>query len=95
MRAKGLPPGIYDLGGQDVEVTHKDARLPDGTLAGSILTMEHAAKNMKAITNCSLAELVAMTSTNAANKLGLSIKAGLSQEKMRILQLSMGTGMFR
>ena len=27
MRAKGLPPGTYDLGGQDVEVTHEDARL--------------------------------------------------------------------
>lgn len=81
MRAKGLPPGIYDLGGQDVEVSHKDARLHDGTLAGSILTMEHAAQNMKAITNCTLAELVAMTSTNAAEQLGLSNKGRIGSGK--------------
>lgn len=81
MRAKGLPPGTYDLGGQDVEVTHEDARLPDGTLAGSILTMENAAKNMKAMTNCTLAELVAMTSTNAANQLGLVNKGKIEAGK--------------
>ena len=81
MRAKGLPPGIYDLGGQDVEVSHKDARLRDGTLAGSILTMEQAAQNMKAITNCSLGELVAMTSTNAAEQLGLSNKGRIEPGK--------------
>ncbi len=81
MRAKGLPPGTYDLGGQDVEVTHEDARLLDGTLAGSILTMENAAKNMKAMTNCTLAELVAMTSTNAANQLGLVNKGKIESGK--------------
>ncbi len=74
MRAKGLQPGIYDLGGQQVHVSEKDARLHDGTLAGSILTMENAAKNMRAITGCSLREMVQMTSTNAATQLGLSNK---------------------
>nr|WP_225941986.1 N-acetylglucosamine-6-phosphate deacetylase [Sporosarcina limicola] len=74
MRAKGLAHGIYDLGGQDVEITHKGARLCDGTLAGSVLTMGNAAKNMKSVTNCTLAELVAMTSTNAAILLGLPNK---------------------
>lgn len=74
MRAKGLAPGRYDLGGQDVEVTHEDARLEDGTLAGSILTMEDAAKNMKAATGCTVSELVAMTSANAARQLGLTNK---------------------
>ncbi|HJF32421.1 MAG TPA: N-acetylglucosamine-6-phosphate deacetylase [Sporosarcina psychrophila] len=74
IRAKGLAPGSYDLGGQDVEVSHTDARLHDGTLAGSILTMETAVKNMRAVTNCTLSELVAMTSANAAAQLGLSNK---------------------
>ncbi len=77
MRAKGLPPGVYDLGGQDVQVTGKDARLADGTLAGSILTMEKAVQNIKSILNCSLNELVAITSANAATALGLSTKAKL------------------
>lgn len=78
MRAKGLPPGVYDLGGQDVQVTKKDARLADGTLAGSVLTMDSAVKNVESITGCSLNELVAMTSANAAKELGLETKGRLT-----------------
>lgn len=78
MRAKGLQPGVYDLGGQEVQVSDKDARLKDGTLAGSILTMENAAKNMRDITGCSLSEMVQMTSTNAATQLGLKRKGKIS-----------------
>lgn len=74
MRAKGLPPGVYDLGGQDVQVTNKDARLADGTLAGSILTMDTAIQHVQSLTGCSVNELVAMTSANAANELGLANK---------------------
>ncbi|MCZ2258534.1 N-acetylglucosamine-6-phosphate deacetylase [Sporosarcina sp. G11-34] len=81
MRAKGLAPGLYDLGGQDVVVTDEDARLEDGTLAGSILTMEDAAKNMKAVTDCTLSELVAMTSANAAKQLGLTNKGKIEGGK--------------
>ena len=77
MRAKGLAPGVYDLGGQDVQVTKKDARLADGTLAGSILTMETAVKNVQSITSCSLSDVVAMTSANAAKELGLLNKGRL------------------
>lgn len=71
MRAKGLPPGVYDLGGQDVQVTNKDARLAAGNLAGSILTMDGAMRNIQSVTGCSVNELVAMTSFNAAKELGL------------------------
>lgn len=74
MRAKGLPPGVYDLGGQDVQVTEKDARLADGTLAGSILTMNRAMQNVQSLTGCGVNELVAMTSANAANELDLAGK---------------------
>ncbi|WP_203341129.1 N-acetylglucosamine-6-phosphate deacetylase [Planococcus beijingensis] len=79
MRAKGLAPGVYDLGGQDVQVTWKDARLADGTLAGSILTMDAAIRNVQSITGCSLNELVSMTSANAAKELGLSNKGSLQE----------------
>jgi N-acetylglucosamine-6-phosphate deacetylase len=46
MRACGLADGTYKL--YDYEVTVEDgaARLADGTLAGSVLTMERAVKNM-------------------------------------------------
>ncbi|MBE3102847.1 MAG: N-acetylglucosamine-6-phosphate deacetylase [Bacilli bacterium] len=77
IRAKGLQPGTYDLGGQDVHVSDNEARLGDGTLAGSVLTMENATKNMKYATGCTLSELVAMTSTNAAIQLGLSNKGSI------------------
>ncbi|ANU16351.1 N-acetylglucosamine-6-phosphate deacetylase [Planococcus maritimus] len=81
MRAKGLAPGTYDLGGQDVQVSERDARLPNGALAGSILTMEGAVKNVKAVTNCTWAELAAMTSGNAARQLGLNHKGVIADGK--------------
>ncbi|MGD7044660.1 N-acetylglucosamine-6-phosphate deacetylase [Jeotgalibacillus proteolyticus] len=76
MRAKGLPAGLYDLGGQQVTVSEKDARLQDGTLAGSILTMEEAVKNIAALTNCSMQELIAMSSANAAKQIGVFDRKG-------------------
>ncbi|MBQ0138764.1 MAG: N-acetylglucosamine-6-phosphate deacetylase [Kurthia sp.] len=74
MRAKGVPFGDYDLGGQMVHVTEKGAHLPNGALAGSILTMDVALKNMQQATGCSFEELVAMSSTNAANQMNLDTK---------------------
>lgn len=74
MRAKGLEYGEYDLGGQNVHVTEKGAHLSSGALAGSILTMDQAIRNMKQSTGCSLQELVAMSSTNAAKQLDLAQK---------------------
>lgn len=74
MRAKGLPNGVYDLAGQDVHVTETGARLESGALAGSILTMDTAVRNVRSVTNCSISDLVAMTSANAAKELGLAQK---------------------
>ncbi|MEK5487639.1 MULTISPECIES: N-acetylglucosamine-6-phosphate deacetylase [Lysinibacillus] len=79
MRAKGLQYGEYDLGGQTVYVNEKGAHLANGALAGSVLTMEQAVKNMKAITNCSLQEIVAMSSTNAAEQLQLPMKGRIEE----------------
>jgi len=42
MEAAGLPDGMYHLGGQEVFVREGAARLADGTLAGSVLTMRRA-----------------------------------------------------
>ena len=46
MEAAGLPDGTYALGGQPVIVRGAEARLEDGTLAGSVLTMPRALRNM-------------------------------------------------
>jgi len=79
MRAKGLHYGDFDLGGQTVHVSKAGAHLSNGALAGSVLTMEQAVKNMKAITNCSWQEIVAMSSTNAAEQLKLTTKGRIME----------------
>ena len=46
MEASGMPDGVYSLGGQKVYVREGAARLEDGTLAGSVLTMPQALYNL-------------------------------------------------
>lgn len=46
MEAAGMPDGTYQLGGQPVTVRGGEARLADGTLAGSVLTMRQALYNL-------------------------------------------------
>lgn len=46
MEAAGMPEGRYALGGQSVYVKDGAARLADGTLAGSVLTMRRALENL-------------------------------------------------
>jgi N-acetylglucosamine-6-phosphate deacetylase len=44
--ATGLGPGTFPLGDRTVTVAAGGARLDDGTLAGSVLTMDEAVRNM-------------------------------------------------
>lgn len=81
MRAKGLAEGLYELGGQPVHVKNGSARLEDGTLAGSILTMDEAFRNVIAFTGCSIEEAVLMTSVNQAEEFGLVNKGALEVGK--------------
>ncbi|GEN52934.1 N-acetylglucosamine-6-phosphate deacetylase [Halobacillus faecis] len=76
MRAKCLSAGTYDLAGQNVTVNNGEARLSDGTLAGSILTLEEAARKMRTFAGVELNELVKMTSANAARELGIYDRKG-------------------
>ena len=50
MRAKYLPDGVSELGGQTVFVKDGEARLENGKLAGSVLKMNEAVKNLAALT---------------------------------------------
>lgn len=81
MRAKGLSDGAYELGGQAVEVKEGAARLMNGSLAGSVLTMDQALRNIIAFTGCSLEQAVQMTSVNQAEEFGLTQKGRLEQGK--------------
>ncbi|MBC1520360.1 N-acetylglucosamine-6-phosphate deacetylase [Listeria aquatica] len=81
MRAKGMPEGKSELGGQTVIVKDKQARLEDGTLAGSVLTYDDAFRNMIEFTGCTLEEAVLMSSVNQATEFGLTSKGSLEAGK--------------
>lgn len=76
IRAKGMPPGIYELGGQKVVVKDKIARLENGKLAGSVLTMPEAFCNIIKFVGCSFADAIKMASVNPAKKLGVYDRKG-------------------
>ncbi len=85
MRAACMEDGISELGGQKVIVKNNAARLVDGTLAGSILTLEKAVKNIYENTDLELYEAVALASSNPAKVLNIyqhkgSIKQGKSAD---------------
>ena len=66
IRATGLPPGRYDLGGQEVIASRTKAMLKDGTLAGSVLTMNMAVKNMIYKVGVPLEDAICMATYNPA-----------------------------
>lgn len=81
MRAKHLPDGESELGGQLVLVKNGEARLSDGTLAGSVLKMNNAVKNVCESCGVALEEAVDFATKNPAKNLGIynevgSIKVG-------------------
>ena len=74
MRAAGLEDGEYDLGGLNVIKRGQEARLEDGTLAGSTLTLQRAVQNAVNLVGLTIVDAVAMAATNPAKLLGLSDK---------------------
>ncbi len=81
MRNKGLPEGISELGGQTVYIKNNEARLKDGTLAGSILKMNDGFRNLVVDLKLPLYKASHIASLNAAKQLKIehlfgSIKAG-------------------
>jgi N-acetylglucosamine-6-phosphate deacetylase len=76
MAAMGMPPGEYVIGDQNVTVDETTARLSDGTLAGSILRMDAAVRNMVDYCGCTPAQAVCMASTTPAEVLGIDHETG-------------------
>jgi N-acetylglucosamine-6-phosphate deacetylase len=68
IEAAGLGPGDYRLGGRPVRVEDGAVRLPDGTLAGSVLTMDAALRKLVEA-GASLPEAVHAASTAPARML--------------------------
>ncbi|MBL8330666.1 MAG: N-acetylglucosamine-6-phosphate deacetylase [Rubrivivax sp.] len=67
--ATGMPDGEYRLGRHTVTRCRDAVRLPDGTLAGSVLTLDQALRNLVQM-GLSVAQASRCTSTHAADYLG-------------------------
>lgn len=74
MRACGMPPGTYSLQDHEVTVSEGAARLADGTLAGSVLTMIKAVQNMVELAGLPLEMVVPMATSIPAGIVGASRK---------------------
>ena len=89
--ALDAPPDRARLGRLPVTVTAGAVRLPDGTLAGSALTMERAVANMMDLAGLSLPEAAVAASTTPAALLGHV--TGLQQGNAADLLLLNKTGL--
>lgn len=76
MSAVGMPDGIYTLGAHTVRVKRNLCTLPDGTIASSMLTMNHAVKNAVAFAGVSLSEAALMASLLPAQVCGVAHRKG-------------------
>ena len=76
MRAKGLPDGVSELGGQTVYVKNGEARLEDGTLAGSVLRMNRAIQNIVEKVGVPFTQAVDFATINPAKNLKIDNDTG-------------------
>ncbi|MFP4079006.1 MAG: N-acetylglucosamine-6-phosphate deacetylase [Candidatus Izemoplasmataceae bacterium] len=83
MRATGLPEGEYDLGGQKVYTKDGQARLEDGTLAGSTLTLQNAVRNSIRLCDIPLVEAVRMATYNPAKAIQVAHNVGEIKEGLQ------------
>lgn len=77
VRACGMPDGEYSLGGQPVFLKGIECRLADGTIAGSVLKLNVAVRNVLEHTTLSIPEAVAAASLNPARAIGETHKGAL------------------
>jgi N-acetylglucosamine-6-phosphate deacetylase len=74
--ATGMPDGTYRLGSFEVEV--RDGRCEShGKLAGSVLTMDRAMRNVMAYANLSFQDSIRMATLNPARVLGMEQRKGV------------------
>ncbi|MFW5913805.1 MAG: N-acetylglucosamine-6-phosphate deacetylase [Bacillota bacterium] len=83
MRAAGLEDGTYELGGQTVTTKEGQARLDDGTIAGSTLDLNQAIKNIMNDNQVSIEDAFKMASLNPAKVIGLDDKLGSIEASKR------------
>ncbi len=75
-RAGGLADGEYSLGGQPIFVTGIECRLADGTIAGSVLKLNRAVRNLMDYTGLPIWDAVNAASLNPARRIGADNRKG-------------------
>lgn len=78
IRCSGLPDGEYDFAGGRIKMVKGLPLQPDGTIAGSSLTLNRGVRNVWKTTGRALTEIVAMASHNPAKLHGLKRKGDLA-----------------
>ena len=79
-RAGGMPDGEYDLGGQPIFLKGIECRLADGTIAGSVLKLNCAVKNVLDHTDLPVNEVFKMASLNPATAIRCADRIGSLEE---------------
>lgn len=77
IRFSGLPDGQYSIGGQTVTVRGVECRLPDGTIAGSTLTLDRAVRNARDLGGLPLGRALAAATANPAAAIGETRRGAL------------------
>jgi N-acetylglucosamine-6-phosphate deacetylase len=72
VRACGMPDGKYKLYDHEITVADGAARLADGTLAGSVLTMQRAVQNMVELAGLPFEMVLPLATEVPARLLGIS-----------------------
>lgn len=75
----GRPDAVFTFGDQPAHVADGAARLADGSLTGSVLTMDQALRNLHAWGGVTLPEAVGMLSSNPARDAGVAHRKGRLQ----------------
>ncbi len=72
----GLPEGEYEFVGRKVTVRNGAVRLESGSLAGSILTLDHAVRNIVYLVGLPWAEAIRMATQTPARIAGIAARKG-------------------
>ncbi len=77
LAAAGMGDAAFEFAGQPAQVVSGVARLADGTITGSVLTMDQALRNVLTITGVSLTQAVGMLTRNPARSMRVDAYKGL------------------
>ena len=72
----GTTDSAFQLDGQTIVVRDGACYRPDGVLAGSVLTMNRAVRNIRELVGVSLPDAIAMASLNPARAIGVADRKG-------------------